>query len=281
MFTETVGAISTGVSAIELSEKLLPTFKKVLNLVKHGDLTIAIFGAGGTGKTTLGKILSGRFELSSLPQKYEESITIEQYKLDSNIFGSVIVAPGQERREDTWDNLLRALASGKIKLIINVVSWGYHSFGELSYTMHKIYKNGMSSKQFIEEYAKSCRNRELDVLRRIEPHLSVSAQKKTIFITLVTKQDLWWDSRLMVSKHYIEGEYGNLIKSICNKRGSSNFVHEYRSASLVMENLFSGDNELLMATTQGYDQRLKFANFRDFIKAIENLFKISLNVQDS
>jgi hypothetical protein len=103
-------------------------------------------------------------------QTYQESISIEQYKLESNKIGSVRVAPGQKRREDTWDDLLRTLVGGKIKLIIHVVSWGYHSFGEFSYTQHQLYQSGMTLEEFLREYAAVCRNRELDVLRRIEPH---------------------------------------------------------------------------------------------------------------
>lgn len=278
MFVETIEAIGTGVGVIEISEKLFPTFKRIFNLLKNGELKIAIFGAGGTGKSTLGKLLSGEFELSGLLQTYQESISIEQYKLESNKIGSVIVAPGQKRREDTWDDLLRTLVGGKIKLIIHVVSWGYHSFGEFSYTQHRLYQSGMTLEEFLREYAAVCRNRELDVLRRIEPHLSIADQRKTIVITLVSKQDLWWNNRLEVNKHYVEGAYEQLIQNIRNQRGANNFIHEYRSTSLVMENFLSGDNELLIPTTQGYDQRLKVANFRYFLNAIESLFQISLSV---
>lgn len=278
MFVETIEAIGTGVGVIEISEKLFPTFKRIFDLLKNGELKIAIFGAGGTGKSTLGKLLSGEFELSGLLQTYQESISIEQYKLESNKIGSVIVAPGQKRREDTWDDLLRTLVGGKIKLIIHVVSWGYHSFGEFSYTQHRLYQSGMTLEEFLREYAAVCRNRELDVLRRIEPHLSIADQRKTIVITLVTKQDLWWNNRLEVNKHYVEGAYEQLIQNIRNQRGANNFIHEYRSTSLVMENFLSGDNELLIPTTQGYVQRLKVANFRYFLNAIESLFQISLSV---
>jgi len=280
MFVETIEAISTGVGVVEISERLFPTGKRIFNLLKNGELKIAIFGAGGTGKTTLGQLLSGEFELNSLLQVYQESITIEKYKLDSNAVGSIIVVPGQERREDTWDDLLRSLVGGKVKLIIHVVSWGYHSFGEFGYTQHRLYQKGMTTEQFVEEYAGDRRNRELGVLRKIEPHLSIADQKKTIMITLVTKQDLWWNDRLAVKEYYTNGDYERQIQEIRNRRGSSNFVHEYLSASLVMENLISGANELLVPTTQGYDQRLRVTNFRNFLNAIERLFKISLNVQE-
>lgn len=71
MFVETIEAISTGVGVVEISERLFPTFKRIFNLLKNGELKIAIFGAGGTGKTTLGQLLSGEFELNSLLQVYQ------------------------------------------------------------------------------------------------------------------------------------------------------------------------------------------------------------------
>jgi ATPase subunit of ABC transporter with duplicated ATPase domains len=142
MFVETIGAVSTGVSAIELSQKMFPSVKKIFKLLKDGELKIAIFGAGGTGKSTLGKVLSGEFDLNSLLQPYQESISTEQYKLE----------------------------------------------------------------------------------------------------------------------------------------GSANFTHEYQSASLVIENLLSGANELLVSTTGGYDQRLQAENFKELIKTIETHSNISLNI---
>ncbi len=287
MFVETIEAISTGASVFEISEKLSPTVKKIFNLLKNGELKIAIFGAGGTGKTTLGKLLSGEFTLNDLFQNYQESVATEKYKLDGNIVGSVIVAPGQYRREDTWNDLLRSLSGGEIKLIIHVVSWGYHSLGESSYlqkssyVQHALYQSGMTPEQFVEVYANDCRKRELDVLSKITPHLSIADQTKTIMITLITKQDLWWRDRLNVKEYYTEGNYEKLIQDIRNKLGSANFVHEYHSTSLVIENLISGNNEFLVLTAQGYDERLKFANFRSFLNNIEALFDISLNTLES
>jgi hypothetical protein len=279
MFVETVSALSTGISVIDVSKKLFPTFERVFKRLKNGDLKIAIFGAGGTGKTTLGQLLAGSYELSDLPT-YRESIRMEQYKLDSNTVGSIVVAPGQERREDTWDDLLRSLASGKVKLIIHVVAWGHHSFGALSYTQHKLYQPGMSADDFVAVYTAERRQRELDVLRKLEPHLAIANQKKTVMITIVSKQDLWWNQRNEVKDHYANGEYEQIIQGIRNRIGSTRFVHEYCSASLVMENFLSGSNEMLVPTTGGYDQSLKLVNSRAFFGTIEDLFNISLNAQE-
>lgn len=194
--------------------------------------------------------------------------------------GVVLVAPGQKRREDTWNDMLRSLGSGKIKLIIHIVSWGYHSFAEESYTRHPLYQNGMTGEQFVERYAEDCRDRELEILRRLEPHLSVNNKGKTVMITLATKQDLWWDNRQEMKEHYMDGEYNRLIEDLGNKLGTrtGNFTHEYCSAALVRENLVSGQKELLKPVTQGYDDQLRNANLRQFINTIERHFNIYLKV---
>lgn len=277
MFVETLEAISTAVSVAELSDKTFPTFKRLFKRITDGELAIAIFGAGGTGKSTLGKYLSGKLENSQLSSGYQESISIEKYILDSNVIGSAIVVPGQERRQDSWDDLLRTISQGKISLIINVVSWGYHSFGELSYQQSSLYKSGITNQEFLKIYTEEHRQEELQALTKIAPHLSVadSKKRKILLITLVTKQDLWWHDRLKIQDYYQKGEYENTIQAIRNKLGSSNFIHEYCSASLVLENFISGENELLVPTTQGYDERLKFANLRNFLNVIESLCEIS------
>lgn len=279
MFVETVNVLSTGIGAIEVSKKLFPTFERVFKRLKNGDLKVAIFGAGGTGKTTLGQMLAGSYKLSGLPT-YRESIRVEQYRLDSNSVGSIVVAPGQERREDTWDDLLLSLASGKVKLIIHVVAWGHHSLGEYGHRRHPLYKSGMSTDEFMAVYTADRRQRELEILRKLEPHLAIANQKKTVMITVVSKQDLWWNDRDRVKDYYVNGEYGHIIEGVRNKIGSSNFIHEYCSASFVMENLLSIENELLVATTSGYDQWLKSSNLKGFLSTIETLFDISLNAQE-
>ncbi len=90
MFVETIGAIATVTSTIELSEKLFPTFRRIFKLLKDGELNIVIVGAGGTGKTTLGKLLSRQFKASDRSPSYQESITMERYGLESNIVGTVL-----------------------------------------------------------------------------------------------------------------------------------------------------------------------------------------------
>ncbi|MBP0019109.1 MAG: hypothetical protein J7647_16355 [Cyanobacteria bacterium SBLK] len=269
MFIETVEALSTGVSLLEISRGLFPTVKRFAKRLKEGKTAIAIVGAGGTGKTTLGKVFSG-IELSP---SYQESLDIEEYKIDSDFNASLIVVPGQKPREDRWDEVLQTLVNGKIKLVIHVVSWGYHSLSEnFNYSQHSLYQRGMSLEEFIEVYQKNRLDRELQVLeRKIKPYLSVAKQNKLAMITLVTKQDLWWKKRYEVKNHYKNGDYNRIIQELKNKKGQDNFSHEYLSASLIIENFTSGANELLIPNSEGYGQRLQFDNMNKLMKTIENL----------
>src|SRR5215213_3032424 len=102
---------------------------------------IAILGPGGTGKSTLSRLLCGEYEfLFDAPKAYEESLDTEKSKLkDSRI--EMVVPPGQEhRREATWTELYRDVADGKFRGIILLSAYGYHSFGDISYKLHRAYK---------------------------------------------------------------------------------------------------------------------------------------------
>jgi hypothetical protein len=226
-------------------------------------------------------LLSGDSDPLSLLSTYQESIGVEALPLSANRFGKVIIAPGQERRqENTWPGLLREVSTGTCQMIIHVVAYGYHSFEEFKYSDHRLFRDGMTSDDFIARYTHEQRERELNVLKELVPHLSVSSSRNTTLITLVTKQDLWWNSRLSVKNFYTAGGYHDQIQMLRNRIGATNLCHECLSVSLVMENFLSGSGELLAPVTQGYDERLKLANLRYFLSTIEGLLNVSLDTND-
>jgi hypothetical protein len=281
MFIESIEIASTAVGSIELWDRLAPTFAKFFRLIRAGKLRIVIFGAGGTGKSTLGKLLSGDSDPLSLLSSYQESIGVEALPLSANRFGQVIIAPGQERRqENTWPDLLREVSTGTCQMIIHVVAYGYHSFEEFKYSEHRLFREGMTSDDFIAGYVHVQRERELNVLKELVPHLSIRSSRNTILITLITKQDLWWNSRQSVKSFYTTGSYEDQIQMLRNRVGAANLRHECLSVSLVMENFLSGSGELLAPVTQGYDERLKLANLRYFLSTIEVLLSVSLDAND-
>ncbi len=263
-------AAELGITLFEHNKRVTTLLKKLRYLLRHGILHVEIFGPGGVGKTTLGLILAEGTHPKRSTNKYQESIDVEGYWLQGDTVVAIHVPPGQERRRSsTWQDFYKRLAQGKSSGVINVVSWGYHSFQEFSYQETKYYRKGMSETEFLANYAEQGREEELTIIKDLVPRLC-DAKEKLWMITLVTKQDLWWNERASVRQHYEQGEYHSYINKILEAKGSQNFSHEYLSASLVLNNLTSGTGQLLAPTTAGYDQNIQAANVEQFLKAINS-----------
>lgn len=266
--------VEIGEAALLLWEKssaLQRALKRLRFYLRRGHLRIAIFGIGGTGKTTLGQFLSGRLKPDLMVSKYQESITMEEYSLGGDVVCTLLVPPGQgRRRPHHWPELYRNLARGRAAGIINVVAWGYHSFEGLSYRDLNLYQPGMSIEGFLGTYLAEMRRVELDALKEIAPHLN-AAPGRLWMITLITKQDLWWDQRDAVRRHYAEGEYNALIEGIARHRGEDDFRHDYFSASLVLSNFRTDPGEVLAPTVAGYDQAIRLANLNRLFDGILKL----------
>jgi hypothetical protein len=254
--------------------KIVTLTGKLRFWLTHGQLKIAVFGPGGAGKSTLGRLMSATDKTLLAPLPYEESLDEERYNLQGDFVGGLLVPPGQERRrEDYWPELYRSLAQGKSQGIVNVVSWGYHAIQHYGYQeMTEYYKPGMTQQQFMVEYLGKRRDHELKLLKELVPRIE-DAKRKIWMVTLVTKQDLWWKDRVQMEQHYQQGEYDKYIQVIAQKRGERQFRHEYLSASLVMSNFVSGRGELLSPTTEGYDQNIQLANLANLVEMIHTLAK--------
>ena len=92
-------------------------------------------------------------------------------------------------------------------------------------------------------------------------------------LTVITKQDLWWPERHTVDRWYSDGDYNGRIADVIQRRGEDNFHHSYISASLVANNFYSGDHELLAQTAEGYDQILRNVNLQNLLTAVVELVK--------
>ena len=222
---------------------------------------LLIMGAGGVGKSTVGKLLKGEFDKAAkIPGVYEESLELETYSLKDDSRVSVIVAPGQDRhRDSTWQELEAGISSDKYRGLILVNSFGYHSLGEISYKTLPQYQG--NDKQFLADYLENRRQEELIVLRRLIPHIAATRRKFWLF-NIVTKADLWWPSHQVVRDHYETGDFRRIIAEGITKLGTTHFRQENAFGSLVIANFKTGRNELLAKTAPGYDQQLQ----RDFVE---------------
>ncbi len=272
MFSEIVTMSGAALTIIEKRRTILQSLRRFRRLILRGRWRVPVFGSPGTGKTVLGRFLSGQLDTDLAVQGYRETLVQEEFSLQGEIPCILLVAIGQKfRRPKTWPTLFRLVSAGKAGGVINVVSWGYHS-ADLEYARYDEYREGISSSDFLTSFLEHNRQDELDALRLLAPHLK-SAEGRIWMVTLVTKQDLWWSSRHEVEDHYARGEYDEIIKEIAAVKGTANFVHRYCSVSLIPQNLTTTDGVLLENTAAGYDQPTRIENLERFVRGLSELMR--------
>ncbi len=150
-----------------------------------------------------------------------------------------------------------------------MVSYGYHSFREIGYMSNELYQKGMTVEEFVEIYTEKCKQKEINQLKEISTPIKMSKAVPTLMLTLVSKQDLWWQDRDVVTEHYSNLEYADNIQEILSTRGTANFSHEYISASLIINGFISGTGEPLKPISTDYSQPLQFTNLAEVFKTID------------
>ena len=273
-FVEAIPLLHAGSIAYENREKVLPFLRQIRNQIRYGKIPIAVLGPGGTGKTTLGKLLAGEPSRRRQPEGYEESLIVEVHRLYGELVCDLHVAPGQKKRRiDTWDELLGKLTTKKTCMVIHVVSWGYRSLAEEGYTRSPDFQVGMNVQEFMEVYTKACREAEIKALQEMAINLK-KVKGNLRMITLVTKQDLWWAEREAVRNHYTKGDYNACIEEMRDAIGEKHLRHEYLSASLAVQNLDTASRERLKETSAGYDEPLHLDNLERLFKTVSDLAKL-------
>src|SRR5437899_8776004 len=88
--------------------ELLSSFRRWLKRSR-----ILIIGPGGTGKTTLARMLSGEFDwLKDSPWRYNEDIAVTKHRLRNDTTTQLIVLPGQAHRQpSSWSGLGEQIAA--------------------------------------------------------------------------------------------------------------------------------------------------------------------------
>jgi hypothetical protein len=233
-----------------------------------------IIGPGGVGKTTLGKVFAKEKEPDDpATAEYVESISTETYSLGDDPRVQIVVPPGQPHRADaTWDTVLSDLRNGKFRGIILTLAYGHHSLGDISYKHHRLYSKTKGLKGFVKDYINECLTTEDEMLARICDAIG-GCDKPVWFLTLVTKEDLWWKDRAAVQQHYTSGSYGSIIARCMGRKNTSTFRHEQVFVSLLIRNLVTGRGEVLKNTTAGYDLAMQEQSFEKLLQVFNGLME--------
>jgi hypothetical protein len=230
---------------------------------------ILVIGPGGTGKTTLARLLAGQFNwLTDNPWDYRESAGVENYVLPDDPKTQLVVPPGQHhRRPSGWADVEADIATGKYRGVIVLAAYGYHNLN-LSYKHHPLYRGNKAT--FLEEYLAACRADELRVLEHLIPAVRICPAKLWM-LSLVAKQDLWTGAETAVVEHYATGPWQEATGQGLGAKDPKLFRHELVFASLVISNFDTSASERLQKNTEGYDHEAQVLTVRRLFEVIDAL----------
>lgn len=255
-----------------LSSELLARFRAFFR-----QRTVLLIGAGGVGKSTIGRFLRDGMSALNLNPGYEESFDAEIEAVQhGRIKAQFLILPGQRhRRPSTWQEPLESVQNGEISDVIVVNSFGYHSIGPLGLRGEGLYqkleKNGQQDR-FLDEYLKLKQSEEIEVLKFVSPYLKGRRKGPLRMMTVVTKEDLWFDQRTAVADHYCQkrrGSYDSVVEEIREALGDVSFRYEFVGMSLLIQNFIGNKDEPLRIVSNGYNQDIQNESAKSFLRALE------------
>jgi GTPase SAR1 family protein len=270
------GKMSIALIGVELlahyRKQISEYIEKIGYRLKHGNEKIIVLGAGGVGKTTLGKVLAGQDPIAG--EKYQESANTEVFSYEGKIYGTVLVAPGQERRRAfTWPELRTQISQGQVLGIVFVVAGGLNSLREIEPEEHELYKQGMTNEEFLKEYrAYNVRN-ETKILQEELLSCLRDCPNRIFFLTVILKEDLWRPEHRAVMNLYSKGGFAEVIAELVSKRGENHFAYDIVSASLLIENLTTKKGAVLANTASGFDTNEQTRSVTNLLRIISEFMQ--------
>lgn len=251
--------------------------KRNYDWIAKGETQVAIFGAGGTGKTTFSKVMTSENPLL-VDTTYESNVTQKNVMFPGEVSAKLLVAPGQERYiEDVWPDLFKAMENRRSLAVINLVGFGYHHFDVDSFQAFGVYKEGMNRDDFLAAYLDDRREVEIDGLKAVAKGMK-EVEADVWMLTVVAKQDLWWDDRERVQQHYFstkEDCYSRILQDINDDMHERNlrFSHHFIGASQALANFNGPDGLPLKLTCAGYDLDEHRKHLYNYIRRFNDLLE--------
>lgn len=221
---------------------------------------ILILGAGGVGKSTLGRwLIDGPTwdEPGYRPSVVAETRSSERWLLD--------VVPGQSfRREVEWPDRIRRLVEGKYSGVILVEADGYHA---LATDYRSIPLGDGTLGVFRVNYLARGRDEERTIHSELSSLPRPAASRKFWVLNVIAKQDLWWPESARVEAEAADRRL-RLAKSW---KADERFRIETVGVSLIPLNLVDSRNQRLFNTAAGYDSRLLLEGWKRLIDVLAAL----------
>jgi hypothetical protein len=266
MFIEAVGTAAAEVAfkkALERRSRVRAFAKELNEIRKHGNINIVLLGEAGVGKTTTQRLLTGKWEVDTVPAAYRPTIGVDKDPLRGRAFALVLAGAGQSAlREASAKEIFPRIQNGKRVVVIHVVTYGFNDLSLVEFNSACQAVGAAGRDDFLEKFLAFERQKELETLRELLK-LVRPATGTVNLVTLVTKQDLWWDRRNDVRHFYSanDSRYKSEVDAITHVRGAANFSHHIVSCALIPQNLRTQDDVLVAPVVTGYDKVLLLANY--------------------
>jgi hypothetical protein len=232
---------------------------------------ILLLGPGGTGKTTLSRVLTGDVNvLIDPPEFYQPSRLVETVPLVGEPGLELVVMPGQENRlQGKFAELKDDIVKGVYRGIIFVADYGHNAIESEWAKNHKLYAG--NKKEFVENLIATQIQEELDLLDKLIPTLKAITQKLW-FLVVVLKQDLWAPKTAGVIEHYERGAWGQKLQDVTATVDRSRFHTLTAYACLHIQNWTTkGGRDTLKKNTAGYDATRQRQSIHELLAIIDTV----------
>lgn len=255
-------------------------FSRSFHQLQYGKAMFGVVGVGGAGKSSFAKVISGQSALHQLPVAYESDLTEERSEFKDTQFLQLLTIAGQDTLATRGHRSIgKELKKLKRLVLVNIVSFG-HSAPPRTMTRSQFERfSGMEGRKLEDQaadYFQKQRVQEEMHLAQLARALSAEADAaratRAIFLTVILKQDLWWDERDDVYRHYTasDGNYVKAVESVGNVFGGFEMA-EVVSLALHPLNLILADGAVLKQTCSGYDRRAVELNWINTVSRFEEL----------
>jgi hypothetical protein len=233
---------------------------------------ILILGPGGTGKTTLARVLAGDVNVFlDPPTFYEPSLFVDTMPLIGEPGIELVVMPGQERRlHAEFGKLATELASGVYRGVILVVDYGHHAIEEEWAKDHRLYQKG-KKREFVSKLLAAQQNEEIVLLDKLVPVLKTVTSKLWVLV-VVLKQDIWTSQQADVVRYYQDGAWGTRMNDLRKSlEGKPFYLHTVYACLQIQNYTTRGGRETLKKNTAGYDAVRQRESLTELLQAFDAL----------